>query len=363
VTALQQEACPYPFRDGDEQRLDIDPEIPELHSKKSLVRISCSYGGDAWLAVGHEDAKFVMSDLRFGRSLTLGRNTPRISPRIAEASGIITTDQPEHSRLRKLMSPAFTTRRLEALRPRVQQITDECLDRIEEMGPPVSLIEELAMPVPVAVISYMLGVPFEDHPQFRQWSDRMMLSSPDSLDDAKAASIGLIRYMYALVKQRRTTPSDDLLGVLVAARDQGDRLSEQELVVNGMTLLVAGHESTSRMITNVVYNLLTHQDQLDKLRADPGLLDSAIEELLRFTPLHASASASPWIAIEDVQVGNVLVRKGESVLVEMGAANRDEEVFDRPDELDLTRTRESSPHLTLVMVCISVWPHSWPDLS
>jgi cytochrome P450 len=253
------------------------------------------------------------------------------------------------------MSPAFSSRRLEALRPLVQQIVDDCLDRMEEKGPPVSLIEELAALTPVTVICHILGVPLEDHPKFRQWSERQLSSTAYSQEEINEAGMALAGYLVGLIAQRRATPTDDVLGALVAARDDGgDRLTEMELVITGINLLVAGHETTSKMISHVVYNLLTHQDQLDKLLADPNLLDPAIEELLRFTPLHASASPTPWIATEDVQVGSVLVREGESVLIDMGAANRDETIFDRPDELDLTR--QPKPHLTFghgVHFCIA----------
>lgn len=344
MTAVEHKACPYPFREADEQRLDIDPEILEAQRKKSLLRIACPYGGDAWLAIGYDDVKFVMSDTRFSRAANLNRDVPRLNPRIMEALAIPTTDPPEHTRLRKLVAPAFNKRRTEALRPFIQEVVDGCVDRMIEKGAPVSLVEELAMPVPVTVISSMLGVPFEDHHRFRAWSEKQMSTTLFDPEDVASSGMELVMYLVGLLTERRATPKDDLLGALVTARDEGDRLSEEELVLTGVTLLVAGHETTSRMIAHFVYNLLSHPDQLEKLRADPSLLEPAVEELLRFTPLQASASGPPWIATEDVQVGSVLVREGESVLVEMSAANRDEDVFDRPNELDLTR--ESKPHAT-----------------
>ncbi|MDQ1536117.1 MAG: hypothetical protein QOE58_510 [Actinomycetota bacterium] len=344
MTAVEHKACPYPFREADEQRLDIDPEVLEAQRKKSLLRIACPYGGDAWLAIGYDDVKFVMSDTRFSRAANLNRDSPRLSSRILEELAISMTDPPEHTRVRKLVSPAFNKRRTDDLRPFIQDVVDGCVDRMIEKGAPVNLIEDLAMLVPVTVISSMLGVPFEDHHQFRTWSEKQMSTTDYESDDVNSSGTELVVYLVGLIAERRATPKDDLLGALVTARDEGDRLSEEELILIGVTLLVAGHETTSRMIAHFVYNLLSHPDQLEKLRADPSLLEPAVEELLRFTPLLATGNGWGWIATEDVQVGSVLVREGESVLVEMSAANRDEDVFDRPNELDLTR--EPKPHAT-----------------
>jgi len=329
----------YPF--GTNHGLDLDPTYAQARAE-GLVRIEMAYGGPAWLATRYEDVKTVLADLRFSRAETLGKDVPRILPAIVDDPSILSMDPPNHTRLRRLVATAFTARRTEQLRPRIQQIIDELLDDMIAKGSPADLAESLAWPLPIVVICELLGVPVEDRDKFREWTDVSLATDGVDMATIDAARDGLQGYLAELVAKRRVEPTDDLLGQLVVARDEGDRLSEQELILFGITLLVAGHETTANQTGNFVYLLLRQPQLWQKLVDDPDLVPAAIEELSRFTPLGA-AGGFARIAKEDIEVGGQLVRKGEAVIVQMGAANRDDAVFERPDEIDFAR--ETNPHI------------------
>lgn len=332
----------YPFREP--EALALEPEYAHLREHEPMSRIALPYGGDAWLAVRHEDVRTVMSDPRFSRAALLEpeREVPRTSPRRLVDPTLHTVDPPEHNRLRRLVAAAFSPRQIDRLAAYSQRVTDDLLDRIEDTGPPADLVAGLAMPLPIAVICEMLGVPVADRDRFTGWVDVALATTAYSPDEIHAAFAALKDYLTDLVAARRREPSDDLLGALVAARDNDGRLSEDELVALGVTLLYAGLDTTSAHIGNYVYLLLTHPDQLGALRADPGLLDRAVDELLRYTPTVTSAGFTR-IATEDVELGGVLVRAGDAVMVHLDVANRDERVFACPERLDITR--KPNPHL------------------
>jgi cytochrome P450 RapN len=332
----------YPFSPA--ERLDLDPAYERLRAEQAPIRVRMPYGGEAWLAIRHEDVRTVLADPRFSRAATVGQDVPRTQPLIQHDSSILGMDPPEHSRLRKLVAKAFTARHVEALRPRVQQIIDELIDTMITAGPPADLAESLAWPLPVTVICELLGVPFADRDRFRAWTDlTLAVDGPGvTTEQIQDARTNLYSYLADLIAQRRVRPTDDLLGQLVLARDEGDRLSEQELVMFGVTLLVAGHETTANQTGNFVYTLLRDRRLWESLVADPELVPAAVEELMRFIPLGASA-AFARIATDDVQLGKQLVKAGEAVLVQIGSANRDESVFERPDEIDFHRPE--NPHV------------------
>ncbi|MEV0680219.1 cytochrome P450 [Actinosynnema sp. NPDC050436] len=335
-----QAARTYPFREP--AGLALEPEYAHLRDHEPLSRISLPYGGDAWLAVRHEDVRTVLSDPRFSRAAILDRDVPRASPRRHTDPTLHTVDPPEHTRLRRLVAAAFSPRQVGRLTEHARHVTDTLLDRVEEHGPPADLIGGLAIPLPVAVICQMLGVPVADREQFASWIDVALATTAFTSEEIHAAFAALRDYLTGLVAARRREAGDDLLSALVQARDTDGRLSEDELVGLGVTLLYAGLETTTSELGNAVYTLLTHPDQLALLRADPGLVDRAVDELLRFNPLVTSAGFTR-IALEDVELGGVLVRAGEAVMVQLDAANRDDRVFPRPDDLDLTR--RPNPHL------------------
>lgn len=338
--SLTSTARAYPFREP--AGLALEPEYAHLRDHEPLSRITLPYGGDAWLAVRHADVRTVLTDPRFSRAAVLARDVPRTSPRRLTDPTLHTMDPPEHNRLRRLVASAFSPRQIDRLAGHAQRVTDDLLDRIEAQGAPADLVAGLAMPLPIAVICEMLGVPVADRDRFTAWVDVALATTAFTPDEIHQAFADLKSYLADLVAVRRREPSDDLLGALVDARDKGGRLSEDELVVLGVTLLYAGLDTTSNHIGNFTYTLLTHPDQLAALRADPGLLDRAIEELLRFTPTVTSAGFTR-IAMEDVELGGVLVRAGEAVMVQLDVANRDERVFACPNQLDITR--KQNPHL------------------
>ncbi|MFD4947640.1 cytochrome P450 [Streptomyces sp. NPDC058239] len=340
-TAAATEVRRYPF--GETLRLDLHPLFAQLRREEPVSRVQLPFGGQGWLVTRYEDARLVFTDPRFSRAGTADReDVPRIMPQPLSANEIASMDPPDHTRLRKLVAKAFTSRRVEQLRPRAQQIVDERLSAIEKAGPVADLVRDLALPLPVTVICEMLGVPPQDQHRFQDFSHAVLSVSPESIHLFKEALSALEAYLAEVVEERRTQPTDDLLGALVAARDNEDRLSEEELVKLGVALLIAGHQTTANQIANFLYVLLTEPRHWMLLHQRPDLVPGAIEELLRYIPLGLGGGFAR-IATEDVRVGDVTVRTGESVIVSSQAANRDEAVFDNSEELDLTRAH--NPHM------------------
>jgi cytochrome P450 len=263
------------------------------------------------------------------------KDGPRMWPTVREG-GILQLDPPDHTRLRTLVAKAFTTRRVEQLRPRVADLATGLIADMKAAGPPADLVDAYALPIPVAVICELLGVPVEDRGRFREWSDASLSTSGLTAEEFERNREELRAYMAGLIAQHRAEPQDDLMTGLIEARDVHDRLSELELVNLCVGILVAGHETTASQIPNFVYALLDERDQWQRLCDEPGVIPAAVEELMRFVPLSAGASF-PRYAAEDVEVGGVLVRAGEPVLVAIGAANRDALRFSAADKLDFDR--------------------------
>jgi cytochrome P450 len=249
---------------------------------------------------------------------------------------MLNANPPDHGRLRRLVAAAFTRRRADAMAPRIQQLTDALLDAAATAAGPVDLVEALAAPLPVRVIGDLLGVPEADFPRFRAWTRPLVtgvLAGRDAYVDAAVGMLGLLR---DLVARRRVAPGDDLLSALVAARDAGDRLDEDELTSAGFLLLAAGHETTVNLIANGVHALLMHPHQLALLRARPDLLPAAIEELLRHDgPVQVTL---PYVTTAPVPVGGVTIPAEEIVLAGLTAADRDPARFADPQRLDLGRS-------------------------
>jgi cytochrome P450 len=339
VTTERSAVRTYPF--SPLEGLRLDPTYARLRQAEPVCRVRLPYGEEAWLATRHEDVKLVLSDLRFSRAAAADHDEPRMMPHAPNA-GTLNMDPPEHTRLRRFVANAFTTRRIEMLRPRATEIADELVDGMCRIGPPADLVEHFAVPLPVRVICEMLGVPFQDHDRFRTWSEAVVSSTSLSIEQINEYLGALMAYMADLVAKRRAAPEDDLISAMVKARDEQDRLSEYELVDLAAGLLAAGHETTVTQIPNFVYVLLTQPDAYRRLRDDPALVPSAVEELMRYVPLVAGTVFARY-ATEDVQLGGVMVRAGEPVVAAIPSANRDERVFPNPDELDFHRPR--NPHL------------------
>lgn len=319
----------YPFNDTG--NLDLHEAYFEALETPGMLRIQMPHGEPAWLATRYADARQVLGDKRFSRAMAAEKDEPRM--RAGKVTGgILSMDPPDHTRLRVLVAKAFTVRRVEALRPWARQIATDLVKDMIAAGPPVDLVDMFALSLPVAVICEMLGVPVEDRPKFRVWSDDALSTSRLTAEEFQASREDMRNYMRGLIEEHRVHPRDDLMTALIEAHDEGDRLSELELVDLCVGILVAGHETTASQIPNFMLTLLDHPDSLALLRSDPSLIPGAIEELLRFVPLGAGAGF-PRYATEDVRVGDVLVRAGEPVIVAIGAANRDGLRFESPNLL------------------------------
>jgi len=328
----------YPF--GEPHALDLEPIYGRLRAEEPLSRVVLPYGGEAWLATRFADARTVLADPRFSRAVTVGADVPRVRPEVDDnAASILNMDPPHHTRLRRLVATAFTARRVEQLRPRATELTDGMLAGMRAAGPGADLVEHVSMPLPVTIICELLGVPVADRAIFRAGADAALSTSSRTPEERASARADMVAYMAELVAQRRAQPQEDLLSALVTAHDEGDRLTTAELVGLGVGILIAGHETTMNMIGNMTFLLLTRPDRGASLRVGADAKETitrGIEELLRYTPLGASAGFAR-IATEDVELSGVQVRAGEAVIAMIAAANRDPEVFDRPDELVLDR--------------------------
>lgn len=329
----------YPFNETD--GLELSEAYAAARDADGMIRVRLPYGEPAWLATRYADARFVLGDKRFSRAMAAERDEPRMSEG-RRPDSILGMDPPDHTRLRRLVAKAFTIRRVEQLRPSVRALSERCLDDLIAQGPPVDLVENFALPIPVAVICELLGVPVGDRPLFRAFSDASLSTSRLTAEETAETFREFDDYMRGLVAQRRAEPADDLMTDLIAARDERDKLTEDELVSMCRGILVAGHETTASQIPNFVFVLAERPDKWAQLCADPELVKPAVEELMRFVPLGAG-SGFPRYASEDVEVGGVLVRRGEPVLVAIGAANRDGLRFDAADEVRFDR--EENQHL------------------
>jgi cytochrome P450 len=330
----------YPF--SPPHRLDVDELYARLRTEQPVIRVQLPFGERAWLATRYDDVRTVLGDPRFSRAASVGRDYPRTHAHQPEL-GILAMDEPEHGRLRRLATKAFTARRVESLRPRTEEIAAELLDAMAATGSPADLVEHFATPLPIRVICDLLGVPASDQDKFHVWSEAIV--STTSLTPERIGEyIGnLHAYIAALLAERRREPAGDLLTAMAQARDADpDGPSEAELVAFSAGLLAAGHETTVTQIPNFVYALLTTPGATDQLRADPALIPSAVEELLRWVPLGAASTFARY-AVEDVELGGITIRAGEPVLGSLTSANRDERVFADPDGPDLAR--QPNPHL------------------
>jgi len=307
-------------------------------------RITMPNGAPAWLITGQDEVRAALVDPRLIKAPP-GQPGPAaggLAPDIDAAmnSDLLHLDPPDHTRLRRLVSAAFTRRRIEQLAPRVQLIADELLDAVAEAGE-VDLIAAFAYPLPITVICELLGVPTADRDDFRDWSTTLVAGTLSTPEEWIAAATAMIGYIRELLAAKRVEPADDLLSALVAIRDGTDRLSEDELSSMVVLLLVAGHETTVNLIGNGVYALLTHPDQLALLRAEPERLPAAVEELLRYDgPLQVATFR--WTT-EPIEIGGTVIPAGDMVIPGLLAANRDPSRVADPEELDLSRA--DSPHV------------------
>jgi cytochrome P450 len=330
-------ATPDPWTataDGERHR-----EYAALGERGPVQQVLLPNGAPGWLVTSNEAARAALTHPGLSKGgPARAPYADELPPGIAAAinNHMLAMDPPDHTRLRKLVSGAFTRRRTEALAPAIQQLADDLLDRLADRDE-ADLITTFAYPLPIAVICRLLGVPDADHHLFREWTAPLVVGgNMAGVEAYSAAATALVTYVRELLAEKRMRPADDLLSALVAARDGTDRLAEDELTSMVYLLLLAGHETTVNLIGNGVLALLTHPDQLGLLRAEPERLPAAVEELLRFDgPLQ---STIPTIATEPVEIAGTTIPEGANVVVALLAANRD------PDRLDITRA-ETRGHL------------------
>ncbi len=309
-------------------------------------------GPGVWLLTRYRDVHAVLKDNRFSvdrmRAPLIRENLDRLPAFIQQSArgmrSILIMDPPDHTRVRKLVNKAFTPKRVAALRPRIEALVAAELDAVQD-EPDFDLIHDLAEPLPAIVIAELLGVPAEDHRQFREWSSTLIAAIAARSDAERQRAMGagqnLLGYLADVIEKRRREPRDDLISAMIHAQEESDVLTDPELLATCNLLLLAGHETTTNLIGNGTLALLRERDQLERLRADPGLVPTAVEELLRYD---GPVQATIRVATEDLPIGDQIVPEGSLLLVSIGGANRDPDVFDDPDRLDVAR--DPNPHLS-----------------
>jgi cytochrome P450 len=292
-------------------------------------------GVDAYLVLDHEHGRAALNDPRLSKDVS--HSAFPVRDEVFFNGTLLGMDPPDHTRLRGLVSKAFTLRRVEALRPRVEEITGELLDAMAGREE-VDLLGAVAFPLPIIVICELLGVPAEDRAEFRAWTEILTVPNLTArmLERRRATARTFSDYLRGILAERREHPRDDLISALVAVRDGGGPLSDDELLRTISLLLIAGHETTANLIGNGMYALLRAPDQFELLARRPDLLPSAVEELLRYdAPVER---ASQRIALEDIEIAGTVIPKGAWVHISLGAGHRDPKAFDDPDTLDITRS-------------------------
>jgi cytochrome P450 len=325
---------------------DPFPFYKELREQGPVHRVMAGPGVEVWLIARYDDGLVALSDPRFSSDLGDAADTRLLdqlpaTERELVMRSLIQVGPPDHTRLRRLVSSAFTPRRVAALRPRIQEITDGLLDAVVPAGR-ADLVADLALPLPVTVICELLGVPLEDRDDFQKWTDIMLAQDPgqpvgrEVTDDAWRS---MWAYLESLLVAKRARPGDDMLSALIAARDEEGSLDEDELISMAFLLLSAGYMTTTNLIGGGMAALFANPAQLKLLLDDPDLLPGAIEEFLRYDgPLNPGLVRFPT---EDVEIGGVTIPRGATVLIATAIADRDQAVFTDPDRLDVTRRGNS----------------------
>ncbi len=335
--------------------LQYNPILPEVQSDpypyyKRLREedpVHWSDALDAWVLTRYDDVVAVLKDLRFSADRRRARNrfvqqaqmaAEEYGP-TARANTMLTSDPPEHTRLRLLVSKAFLPRNVERLRPHVQSIADELLDAAPDPGR-LDVLMDFAYPLPVIVIAELMGVPAENRAQFKRWSDDIVATlggasaTPELIERAGKSGSEIVEYFRGVIADRRRKPMEDLVTVLVRAADQGDVLSEPQLLATCVTMLIAGNETTRNLIANGMLALLRNPSELQRLWSDPSLVDPAVEELLRYA---GPVQCTSRVATEDIEIGGKTVEKDQVVFTMLAAANRDPARFEDPERLDIGR--------------------------
>ncbi|NEA40185.1 cytochrome P450 [Streptomyces sp. SID11385] len=318
---------------------DPAPALRTRQVEPSLSRVRIWDGSTPWLVTRHEQVRALLADRRLSSDVTRP-GFPHVSPGSKAGSEIrrsfLNMDDPEHSRMRRMVTAPFAIRKMRELRPAVQRIVDGLIDDLLAGPKPVELVQEFALPVPSLVICALLGVPYADHDLFQRHT-KVLVRRTSTPEEVAAASTALTDYLEALLAEKQTHPEDDLLSDLATRQVVTGQLSRRDAARTGVLLLAAGHETTANMIELGTLALLRNPDQLDVLRAgdDPKTVAGAVEELLRYlTIVH---SGRRRVALEDITYAGVTIRAGDGIVLAGETANRDPDVFPDPDRLDLGR--------------------------
>lgn len=315
------------------------PIFADLRRAQPVAPVTMPDGTAAWLVTRYPDVRKVLTDARFSRARASEPGAPRAELGALEMESLIGMDPPEHTRLRRLVAGTFTARRVAELRPRVAAIVADLLNAMQDLPRPADLVARFATPLPIQVISELLGIPPADRHLCKVWSDAMMADWSRDPQATQAALDGFSQVIAA----RRANPGDDLISALIAAQDGDGKLSERELLMVCIGVLIGGHETTTNQINLFALTLLNNPEEFARLKQDPGLVPQAVEELIRVTQFGDTGVMLPRITTEDVELSGVSIPAGSVVLAAFIAANRDPAIFRDPDRLDLSRV--GNPHL------------------
>jgi cytochrome P450 len=329
----------YPMARDQGCPFDPPPPLGRLREQQPVTRVRIWDGSTPWLITRHADLRALLADRAISSDNTLPGypyQNEGIQARREHARSFITMDDPDHARLRRMLTGDFAVKRIEAMRPKIQRITDELIDGMLARTPPVDLVEQFGLALPSLVICELLGVPYEDH-AFFQRSSRVLVSRTASAEDAVAAGKQLSDYLTELIIAKDRDPGEDLLSRLAVEQVRTGGLTRDELANMAHLLLVAGHETTANMISLGTLALLNHPDQLAELRqtSDPRFVAGAVEEMLRY--LSIVHSGRRRVALKDIEVGGQLIRAGEGLIFANDTANRDPAAFADPGQLDIHR--------------------------
>jgi cytochrome P450 len=320
------------------EAFDPVPDLGAMRANGGVGRARSPFGMDVWVLTRHDDVRDALADPdRFSNAGQLRQfaalpNMDEAAQRRMRAGNPLLVDPPEHTRLRRMLTPEFTVRRMRRLEQRIHEIVDEHLDAMERKGPPADLIEDYALPIPSLVICELLGVPYDDRADFQRRTAQLLnITLPP--EDRMRTQVENREYMSSLVTREQANPGDAMLGMLV--REHGDELSTDELIGIANILLIAGHETTSNMLGLGTLALLRHPEQLALVRDDPDAVNPAVEELLRWLSIVHSGVMKTTTT--DVEIGGTTIPAGSVVVCALPAANRDPDATDDPDRLDVTR--------------------------
>jgi len=321
-----------------------------LRESAPIVR---TYANRGWLILGFEQVQAAFTDPRFSSDMRgnkflvqlLRASADGQKVQLLDDPSMLNLDAPDHTRLRKLVSHGFLRKYILSLEPNIRHIVQQCLAQINPEQNSFDLMEVLAKPLPAIVIAELMGLPQADRVKFQHWSDELLhltrIDDPGLIERGNSASNLLLEYFTGVIEEKRRTPSQDLIGQLIAAEEEGDRLTAEEMYSTCILLLLAGHETTTRLIGNGIYSLLQHPDQLALLKNDHSLIPNAVEEMLRYEP---PVQLMPRFAKEDIDFYGAKIKKDQLALLVIASANRDDQANSDPDKFDVTR--ENPTHVS-----------------